>query len=329
MVRKFKFNPGNKVEVSNDRGGGIYCSWSTATIVSVNAINIYTSCLSNQELKRQRRENRISELPDCLLLHILSFLEARDAVRTCILSKRWKDLCKRLTTLTYTPSLFTSSYYGYDWYAKCPKSLHLPALRTLHLKFFNFVATHDHCAEPFSNCHVLNTLVISGCSLIEDAQVLCISNQTLSNLTISYVSADQFSLSTPNLSSFTIKGSSLFHQPLASTCNLSFLQQVTFTGMDGYFTIGEASIFLRWLQVFANVKILKVGSAVLETIHNEFRLNPISKKAQPPRFVRLELFIVYKHFTDEEETLASKQEIMEVVEHLLQNTTSMPRVDII
>ena len=56
----------------------------------------------------------------------------------------------------------------------------------------------------------------------------------------------------------------------------------------------------------------------------EFRLNPISKKAQPPSFVRLELFIVYKDF---EERLASKQEIMEVVKYLLQNTSSMPRVD--
>jgi hypothetical protein len=33
MVRKFKFDPGNKVEVSIYRGIGIYCSWFTATIV--------------------------------------------------------------------------------------------------------------------------------------------------------------------------------------------------------------------------------------------------------------------------------------------------------
>jgi hypothetical protein len=51
----------------------------------------------------------------------------------------------------------------------------------------------------------------------------------------------------------------------------------------------------------------------------EFRLNPISKKVQPPRFVRLELLIVHAY----EDT---EQEIMEVVEHLLQNTASMPRV---
>jgi len=33
MVQKFKFDPGNKVEVSNDRSGGIYGSLFTATII--------------------------------------------------------------------------------------------------------------------------------------------------------------------------------------------------------------------------------------------------------------------------------------------------------
>jgi hypothetical protein len=148
---------------------------------------------------------------------------------------------------------------------KCPKSLHLPALRTLHLKYFNFVATHNHCADPFPNCHVLDTLVLFGCSLIEDAKVLCISNQTLSNLTISSVLAEQFSLSTPSLSSFTISEIPIFQKLLSSTCNLSFLQKVI---MYGFSNKGKASIFLRWLQVLANVKILKVGNAVLKRIHN-------------------------------------------------------------
>jgi len=33
MVQKFKFNPGNKVEVNIDHGSGIYGSWFTATII--------------------------------------------------------------------------------------------------------------------------------------------------------------------------------------------------------------------------------------------------------------------------------------------------------
>jgi len=305
------------------------------------------------ETRWENRRNRISELPDCILLHLMSFLEAREVVQTCILSKRWKDLCKRVTTLKYIlpsaqtlnsfkswifssrdhscslfnltiitrieegeealytlieyalfhnvqhlkininpsfkpksevlPLISTShsltflklSYSRNDGVATvCPKSLHLPALRTLHLKCVNFVATHHHYADPFSNCHELNNLVLRDCSLIEDAQVLCISNYALSNLTISSVAAQQFSLSTPNLNSFTFLGSFVFHRLLSSTCNLSFLQQVNIDGLSYFHK--EASTFLRWLQVLANVKILKIGYSVIQTIQNVSYFNILS-----------------------------------------------------
>jgi len=57
--------------------------------------------------KRQKRrcrkdeKDRISELPDCVLLHIMSFLSTKSAIQTCVLSKRWKNLCKCLTSLTF------------------------------------------------------------------------------------------------------------------------------------------------------------------------------------------------------------------------------------
>ncbi|XP_050236914.1 F-box/LRR-repeat protein 25-like isoform X2 [Mercurialis annua] len=47
------------------------------------------------------KEDRISELPDCLLHHILSFTDATDAVKTCILSKRWRYLWTSLPSLTF------------------------------------------------------------------------------------------------------------------------------------------------------------------------------------------------------------------------------------
>ena len=109
--------------------------------------------------------------------------------------------------------------------------------------------------------------------LIEDAKVLCISNQTLSNLKISYISADQFLLSTPNLSSFTIEGGSFFRQLLSSTCNLSFLQQVN---MHDFAKKIEASTFIRWLHVLANVKILKIGYSVIQAIENVSYFNILS-----------------------------------------------------
>ncbi|XP_057456961.1 F-box/LRR-repeat protein At4g14096-like [Lotus japonicus] len=50
----------------------------------------------------------LSDLPDCILLHILSFVSTKSAVRTCILSTRWKDLWKRLPSLILLPSDFST-----------------------------------------------------------------------------------------------------------------------------------------------------------------------------------------------------------------------------
>ncbi|KAL3023965.1 hypothetical protein AAZX31_04G093900 [Glycine max] len=49
-------------------------------------------------MKRRKRSNGQSR-NDCVLLHILTFLNAKHGVRTCVLSTRWKDLLKRLPSL--------------------------------------------------------------------------------------------------------------------------------------------------------------------------------------------------------------------------------------
>lgn len=45
--------------------------------------------------------DRISLLPDELLHHILSFLSIQAAIKTCLLSKRWKPLWTSIPTLTF------------------------------------------------------------------------------------------------------------------------------------------------------------------------------------------------------------------------------------
>ncbi|XP_058767186.1 F-box/FBD/LRR-repeat protein At1g16930-like [Vicia villosa] len=55
-----------------------------------------------------KNKDRISDLPDALLLHILSFLNIKQAIHTCILSPRWKNLWKYIPTLTLTSSQFTT-----------------------------------------------------------------------------------------------------------------------------------------------------------------------------------------------------------------------------
>ncbi|XP_058768095.1 putative FBD-associated F-box protein At5g22720 [Vicia villosa] len=55
-------------------------------------------------------EDRLSNIPDSLVLHIFSFLNAKQVVQTCVLSKRWVNLWKYLPTLT----LFSSDFDNFD-----------------------------------------------------------------------------------------------------------------------------------------------------------------------------------------------------------------------
>nr|XP_004504894.1 FBD-associated F-box protein At1g60410-like [Cicer arietinum] len=56
----------------------------------------------------EENEDKFSDLPDCVLIHILSFLNTKNAVGTCILSTRWKHLWKRIPTLTLHCSDFST-----------------------------------------------------------------------------------------------------------------------------------------------------------------------------------------------------------------------------
>ncbi|CAJ2678311.1 unnamed protein product [Trifolium pratense] len=64
--------------------------------------------------KKRRRgdiettQDTLSDLPQCVLVHILLFLNTKEAVRTCILSKRWKPIWKYIPTLKLHYSNFST-----------------------------------------------------------------------------------------------------------------------------------------------------------------------------------------------------------------------------
>ncbi|AES90503.2 putative F-box domain, leucine-rich repeat domain, L domain-containing protein [Medicago truncatula] len=60
------------------------------------------------ETENEENEDKLSDLPECVILHILSFLDSKHAVQTCVLSTRWKHLWARIPTLILHSSNFST-----------------------------------------------------------------------------------------------------------------------------------------------------------------------------------------------------------------------------
>jgi len=120
--------------------------------------------------------DRISNLPDELLCHILSFLPTKFAFKTSVLSKRWTPLCKLLTSLIFDDK----SVYGEHALLhfcrlvnkvmlshKLIKKLHLKcgSVHWNSLKFHHWIENAKQ--RPLENLHVSSNLqlIISGQSI--------------------------------------------------------------------------------------------------------------------------------------------------------------------
>ncbi|XP_061358106.1 putative F-box/FBD/LRR-repeat protein At1g66300 isoform X2 [Gastrolobium bilobum] len=237
--------------------------------------------------------------------------------------------CRSLTFLKV-------SFINYRQRIEIPKYLQLPALKILHLDLAVFTASDNDCADPFSTCNMLNTLILRSFRLDDDVKVLRISNSNLSRLIIGHHHSGQppvykIEISTPNLNSLTIIGTPIFQ--LSFPCNLSFLEEVyininlgfrrhstTDAGLD----VRTDSVIVNWLHVLANVKIMTLASCTLCTLLNDLSKSGLTR-TQPPCFARLEALKVKKlpsvKVLDEE-----KQD--GILQYLLQNSP-LARVEFI
>ncbi|XP_047165178.1 putative F-box/LRR-repeat protein At4g15060 [Vigna umbellata] len=133
---------------------------------------------------------------------------------------------------------------------KLPQSLELPALKTLSLTNVSFTARDsDECAEPFSSCFLLNSLVLLGCSLSNPDKVLSISNPNLSRLTMKRYTEVKYKivLSTPNLTHLAIRSWITLHE-VSSTCDLALLEEANIEAF--ICVVPEDDIYSRPLLVY-------------------------------------------------------------------------------
>ncbi|XP_003598149.2 F-box/LRR-repeat protein At3g26922 [Medicago truncatula] len=146
-----------------------------------------------EETQRQIEEDRMSELSDNLLHHILSFLNAKEAVQTCILSKRWINLWKTLSTLTLSVDHFSteesfeqfismllslrdhstdihSLVFHFQWTHVLSRDLYLKTIEyafSHNVQHFQILYTAvKHLPSCFFSSHTLTSLNLTGKDLM-------------------------------------------------------------------------------------------------------------------------------------------------------------------
>ncbi|RDY04425.1 F-box/FBD/LRR-repeat protein, partial [Mucuna pruriens] len=143
-------------------------------------------------MKRRKRGeskniDRLSDLPDCVLLHVLTFLSAKHAVRTCVLSTRWKYLWKSLPTLI----LHSSDFWTFKGFTKFVSRL--LSLRDSSLSLHKLDFERHGCIQPqllkrivkYAVSHDVKQLGISVKCDIRDIPPCIFSCQTLTSLKLS------------------------------------------------------------------------------------------------------------------------------------------------
>jgi hypothetical protein len=173
---------------------------------------------SSFKFKRQRhnKDDMISDLPNFILYHILSFLPTKDAVKTSILATKWRYLWTYLSVLDFQmlSKLQTLPHRYHNILSRLPSknissfllkrnistsltqlSLQLtkttlciptgilfPGLKTLNLSYATF-PNNNSLEEFLSRCPLLQDLTLNYCYLFYINKIN-IAISTLKNLTI-------------------------------------------------------------------------------------------------------------------------------------------------
>ncbi|XP_058781225.1 F-box/FBD/LRR-repeat protein At1g78750-like [Vicia villosa] len=129
----------------------------------------------------------LSDLPDCIILHILSLLNTKDAVQTCILSVRWKDLWKRLPALVFHISDFRTIRKFTKFVSKV-LSLHDSSLALQYVDFDNTGPLRPHLIKRVVNYAISHNVQQLGLCVncnIPQIPLTLFSSQSLTHLNLS------------------------------------------------------------------------------------------------------------------------------------------------
>ncbi|KAM5572481.1 hypothetical protein ABKV19_012505 [Rosa sericea] len=142
---------------------------------------------SNSTLRKSRNEDRISGLPDAILSHILSFFSTREAVKTSILSHRWRNVWASVPNLDFDERDYELDYvfrtlpqpvrYESDWFAqfvnrvllsRCPGNIHRFRLQTSEMMNVSLI---DAWVSTAIKHNVVELVLSSGGPRLPDFEI--------------------------------------------------------------------------------------------------------------------------------------------------------------
>ncbi|KAI3906843.1 hypothetical protein MKW92_026326 [Papaver armeniacum] len=125
--------------------------------------------INSQYSNTTNDEDNISNLPDFLIHHILSFVKVKQAVQTCILSKRWRYIWTSLPFLNFDESDLPQSYRVHYYLDRLVENvLSLRDNRCFDLRRFHLIGGHGACMSISNLCRWIIGVVRSN---VEDIYV--------------------------------------------------------------------------------------------------------------------------------------------------------------
>ncbi|EOY20076.1 F-box/RNI-like superfamily protein [Theobroma cacao] len=138
------------------------------------------------EKRNKKNEDRMGKLPDDVLLKIMSFLNTKQAVQTCVLSKRWKSLWQSLPNLDFNFDTFPfqqeiddedeeelemkmcsfSNFISQVLFRRCPTDLLKVCVQSLSYDRHASVLAGLICYAVKHNVQHVTFQLIGGCSFL-------------------------------------------------------------------------------------------------------------------------------------------------------------------
>ncbi|XP_058772224.1 putative FBD-associated F-box protein At3g50710 [Vicia villosa] len=159
----------------------------------------------------------ISDFPDDILIHILSFLPVKDSFRTTLLSHRWVSLFYSLSSIRLYENSYTHFLQFLNAVILSPR-LHKHTLKTFHLEFqdqsgsnnYSLGSNMDECVKALKRRSIEN-LSLSLLNTILPPRVFCCKTLVVLKLHNLLVAHDNFSVDLPLLKSLDLYDVNFYH----------------------------------------------------------------------------------------------------------------------